>query len=350
MGYLASLLASLLGPAAPAAVLSLAGLGAAVLAYAAYRAAAFARVYAGPLAEASVPVPWARGGAVGLQTGDAALTRVLAPALARFLHAGGGGRAAWALVVGADAGAGVGPALCRELAARGFNVVLYGADGRALRAARARLARAHPDARFRAVVERRAPAPAPDPGFALRVAASLHSLNLTLLVLVDLRADGAKGGRSAPEMLDALRASVAAQAVRVAAAVLPLLRRSRPSLVVAVGPAAPRPGPAARAADLALALARDHGVEAAAHRLGDVAPGEDAASWLRPAPRDAARAVLARVGCGRDVVLPYWPHALLHAARQALVPWALLAQRVAGAKGGGGGWGGKVWGEDAVMA
>ncbi|KAL7622762.1 hypothetical protein AAE478_006440 [Parahypoxylon ruwenzoriense] len=369
MGYTTSLLSFLL---------SLPGLGAAALLFAAYKVLAFVHLYAPPL-----PLAFFSSGdsvGVGIGAGDDALALVLTPPLARYLHASRG-RSAWALVAGADdgcyadcgGGGGVGAELCFELAARGFNVVLYGRSAARLGAMRERLAGLYPEASFRVVVVADALVGAnlsrngvAGAGFAARVAASLGDVNLTVLALVNMdtvnevvsgspgeqaRGDnGEAGGGGGAEIIEALRAGVSAPVVQLVAAVLPLLKRNKPALVIDVGPirvvnsdgdgdhgamTLPSKSKASSLAlSLALGLAREQGVEVVSHRVGEMAnaQGTGAPSLLSPAPRDVARAVLARVGCGKEVIVPHWPHALIQMAREVL-PARVVDQGLARLKG-----------------
>ncbi|KAI1122872.1 hypothetical protein F5Y10DRAFT_281348 [Nemania abortiva] len=62
-------------------------------------------------------------------------------------------------------------------------------------------------------------------------------------------------------------------------------------------------------------------IEVVSHRVGavtEVSHTQAPPSFFRPAARTIARAVLARTGCGRKSVVPYWPHALLHGVLGAL--------------------------------
>ncbi|KAI2469426.1 hypothetical protein F4781DRAFT_442624 [Annulohypoxylon bovei var. microspora] len=236
----------------------------------------------------------------------------------RFLHATRG-KPAWALV--ADAAAPVPREMCFELAARGFNVVLYGqgqGQGDGLGALRALLARRFPENKYRVVV---ADADADAGGradgedrFAARVARSLEDVNLTVVV----------------DNLDTAGAALPAPLV---AALMPLLRRNAPALVVNV--VSPAVGTGVEPCSLCVANKAfssgkygdgdEVGVDLVFCHLGEVASGGQRISLLCPTPRGMARAVLAHAGCSGDsgrgaraVMYPYWPHGLLQGMREVL--------------------------------
>ncbi|KAI0595364.1 hypothetical protein F4775DRAFT_595312 [Biscogniauxia sp. FL1348] len=263
--------------------------------------------------------------------------------LARYLQRSASGQPAWALVTGASDG--IGLALSGELAASGFNVVLHGRSAGKLALARAGLSRAHPGRRFRVLVaDAAAPelyAPPPhdeddDDAFARAVLRPLAGLHLTVVV-------NNAGAGPAPtfgplaayprrELLATLRLNAAFPTLVAAAAMAsrPLLLLLNVASVTDVGmPLLSFYGAAkALAHVLHVALAREAQgtqLEVLSLRLAavtGVSRVSDPPSWLRPDARVVARAILARVGCGRRAVVPYWPHALQLAALGMLPEWA----------------------------
>ncbi|KAI1501975.1 hypothetical protein F5X99DRAFT_381037 [Biscogniauxia marginata] len=258
--------------------------------------------------------------------------------LSRYLH---GDTPAWALVTGASDG--IGRALSAELARQGFNVVLHGRNAEKLDAARAALSASHPGRSFRILVAD-ATSPSlydrpsdpdsdsddPDPFDALL--APLADLNLTVLV------NNAGGGpRPTFGFLESYpRADIVANLrlnagfpTLLSAALIPRLRRRGPALLLNVASVSDDGVPllsfygAAKAAAhvVHVAIAREARMrgegegelEVLSHRIGAVTGVSRLAeepSLFRPDAGVVARAILAKTGCGRSVVVPYWPHAL----------------------------------------
>ncbi|KAG4218659.1 hypothetical protein PC116_g32861, partial [Phytophthora cactorum] len=149
--------------------------------------------------------------------------------MTKFLHAARG-KPAWALV----AGAGQDPVpqeLCFGLAARGFNVVLYGVGSgscdsmaavQRLEALRAKLLKAYPENKYRIVVADTAAPRDAEEGFIADVVGSLEGVNLTVLVnCIGEDGGGIAGGIVSPQLN---------------AALISLLKRSAPALVINVTP------------------------------------------------------------------------------------------------------------------
>ncbi|KAI1418492.1 hypothetical protein F5Y13DRAFT_176573 [Hypoxylon sp. FL1857] len=259
-------------------------------------------------------------------SGDDALTT-------RYMHATKG-RPAWALVV--DASGPMGRALCFELAARGFNVVLYsnsygGAVARQqeLLAVRDELLRAYPENKYRIVVadgnvEGGSRKCGVVGDFADRVATSLEDVNLTVVV------NSMKNTGKSCEAEDA----DTALPVNLMAALMPLLRRNAPALVVNVAASPSAPGitetPLCSFCDVSKASSHDGvDVDVVPCCLGEVATnGRDAVLLIRPTPRALARAVLSHAGYswsrgGSATAYPYLPDGLLQMMRDALPECAI---------------------------
>ncbi|ROW04958.1 hypothetical protein VPNG_07022 [Cytospora leucostoma] len=286
--------------------------------------------------------------------------------LHRYLHHDTAGKPAWALVTGASDG--IGKQLSRELAGHGFNVVLHGRDPTKLAAVRDELAGGFPAREFRSLVadataircnncrdrdrgrdrgSDSTPAKTTPVDFDA-LAASLADINLTVLI------NNAGGGPRSPTyefLQDATEARVldtvnlnAIFPLLLQSALLPQLLVSSPSLVVSIGSLADNGlpmvaayaaaktflGTASRALPGELALLGrgrdgegkgegeeegkgDVEVEVLSVRVGEttgVSDNRRPVSFFMPDAGTVARAVLARVGCGRPAVVGYFPHAL----------------------------------------
>ncbi|KAK8085299.1 hypothetical protein PG997_006570 [Apiospora hydei] len=279
----------------------------------------------------------------------------------------------WAVVTGASDG--IGRVLAQELATAGLNVVLHGRNTTKLEKVQAELKKAHPARSFRLLVAdaslvRGATSLSTGAGsggdhdkgqlLGLDVEAmtkkELDGLHITVLV------NNVGGGVKNPLMGDFLEYSPRQNAEAVSKeslfamhlthALLPQLRKNRPggALIISVGSMADVGMPltamysACKAFNKALfetlaledRLARiddrkgngdeRSNVEIMYVRLGDVTD----VSWRRgagtltmPDSRTAARAILARVGCGKSVVTAYWTHELIRVSTGALPDWLL---------------------------
>jgi len=254
--------------------------------------------------------------------------------LARYRHSTDG-NPPWALVTGATSG--IGKCLAHELAGAGFDVILHGRSETKLAAARAELAAAFPGRAFRSLL---ADAGRTDPDFAALVA-PLADLNITVLI------NNAGGGPSDPtySTLDAqpapsLLATVSLNALFPAlltAALLPRLEAARPALVVNISSLSDNGLPflasysgaksflMTMSACLGRELAIDgRGVDVLGVRVGSVtgvSHNDAPPSFFEPAAPTMARAILARVGCGRQVVVGYIGHALQQAGVELVPAW-----------------------------
>ncbi|KAI0406003.1 hypothetical protein F4802DRAFT_606527 [Xylaria palmicola] len=289
--------------------------------------------------------------------------------LDRYRYADGAGRRAWALVTGASDG--IGKCLALELAGRGFNVVLHGRNPAKLAAVGAALRAAHPGAEVRAVVADASRCHrAADVDFD-RLRDELAGLHLTVLVNCagagPTPSFGALEAYGRDEILDTLHLNAVFPAL-LTATLLPTLKgrrrddsggrrsrsrsRSGPALIINIGSVTDDGFPlvsfysAGKAATHALhkALAREAALddgdgggggqlEVISHRISavtGVSHTRAAPTLLRPDARTVARAVLARTGCGRASVVPYWPHALLQGLL-AVLPRRLADRLVNGA-------------------
>ncbi|KUI65471.1 hypothetical protein VM1G_01274 [Cytospora mali] len=273
--------------------------------------------------------------------------------LHRYLH-DTAGKPAWALVTGASDG--IGKQFCHELAAHGFNVVLHGRNPTKLAAVQGELVRKFPGRGFRSLVADASNIPCNScrdrdgdevvspskskhrtttritPVDFEGIAASLADINLTVLI------NNAGGNNydpvyqflhDAPETRLVSNANLnAVFPLVLQSKLLPQLVRNGPSLVINIGSLSDNGLPllasyASSKAFLAtlgrivgyelLLQGRGDDVEVLAVRVGETtatSANSHPVSFFEPDAGTMARAVLARVGCGRDSVVGYLPHAL----------------------------------------
>ncbi|KAI1826089.1 hypothetical protein F4861DRAFT_530018 [Xylaria intraflava] len=247
-------------------------------------------------------------------------------------------RRAWAMVTGSSSG--IGKALAFELAGHGFSIVLHGRNPSKLEGVRTELRSAYPDVEIRVIIADAARAEAVDFDSIRDEVADLH-----LTVLVNCAGAGPTptfgtlDSYSCAEILRNLHLNIAFPTL-LTAALLPVLRRRHgPFLIINIGSVSDDGFPlisfysAGKTATHALhqALAREAvldnwgaDVEIISHRVAavtGVSHSQAPVSLLTPHSRTIARAVLARTGCGRKSVVPYWPHALAQAFLAVLPTW-----------------------------
>lgn len=274
--------------------------------------------------------------------------------LHRYLH-DTSGKPAWALVTGASGG--IGKQLCHELAAQGFNVVLHGRNPTKLAAVGDEIAKRFPHREFRTLIADASAiscnncrgrngdmvslpatnkvATRTTPANFEVIAASLADINLTVLI------NNAGGNYPTPPdpvyqfLHDASEARLvenvnlnAVFPLLLQSRLLPLLLGNSPSLIINMGSLSDGGLPmlASYASSKAflstlsrvvaneLSLqGRRADVEVLAVRVGETtgtSANAHAVSLFEPDAGTMARAVLARVGCGRPAVVAYLPHAL----------------------------------------
>ncbi|KAI1747988.1 hypothetical protein F4782DRAFT_543098 [Xylaria castorea] len=286
--------------------------------------------------------------------------------LHRYLYTNASGERAWALVTGSSNG--IGKCLAFELAGHGFNIIIHGRNADKLEIVRDEIQAAYPDAEVRVIVADASQCHRREVVDFERIRERLANLHLT--VLINCAGAGPKPAFGALEtyatddILENLHLNAAFPAL-LTAALMPVLRgqyrrnaehtcrenatessprRSRPrrpALIINIGSVTDDGFPlvsfysAGKAATHVLhkALAReavldgwDDEVEIISHRIGavtGVSHTEAPPTLFRPAARTIAKAVLARTGCGRNIVVPYWPHALQQGLL-ALVPARIL--------------------------
>lgn len=256
------------------------------------------------------------------------------------------GRPAWALITGASSG--IGKGFADQLASRGFNIVLHGRNPSKLERVKSELQKRHPARDFRVLVADAEkcintdhhPSKTVSVSFPA-IARSVADINLKILI----NNAGNTIPRSAYETIDAYTAEELAENIcllavfptLMTATLLPALLRGgedEPGLVINVGSLADNGSPllptyapckaflAASSVELAREMKLDgRSVDVLGLRVGEVygtafdLPGP---SFLVPDVEDVVGAALARVGCGRPVVIPYWPHALQDALLRVL--------------------------------
>lgn len=260
--------------------------------------------------------------------------------LGRYAHASPDGQPPWALVTGASDG--IGRALARELAARGFSVVLHGRNQAKLAAVMTDLQQQCPGRSFRLLVADASTVPCVncgDPDQPRRsatavdfeaVRAAVEDLHLTVLV------NNAGGTCPDPAFapLPAMSAAAIAGNVSLNAlfplhltrVLLPQLRRSGPALVLNVGSVADTGMPllssygASKAFLMCMtetlrmeSVLENGGVELLGIRVGrvtDAAHLHDRPSLFMPSSAVLARAALDKAGRDNGIVVGYWTHAL----------------------------------------
>ncbi|KAI1332697.1 short chain dehydrogenase/reductase [Xylariaceae sp. FL0255] len=281
--------------------------------------------------------------------------------LRRYLYADASGRQPWALVTGSSDG--IGKYLASELASHGFNIVLHGRNPEKLENVRKELQIATPNIYFRIIIA--------DASQCHRFGAvdfddikrRLADLHLTVLINCAGSGPNPSFGPLETYSRDQIASVLYLNAVfptMMTATLLPLMRgdapkgngltkdksggipqiqsaTKRPVLIMNIGSVTDAGFPlvsfysAGKAAAHALhqAVAREalldgSGVEIISHRVGavtGVSHQRAPATLFRPHARTLARAILARTGCGRKSVIPYWPHALQQAMLAATPEW-----------------------------
>ncbi|MCJ1468481.1 hypothetical protein MMC07_007110 [Pseudocyphellaria aurata] len=235
-------------------------------------------------------------------------------------------RESWALVTGATDG--IGFCLAQELCDRGFNVILHGRNPSKLERVKASLTHAFPSARIRVFVW---DASLPISSSSLqRLLAGMQDIHLSVLVnnvggtsavFPDLKPLKDHTHDEADAMLN-LNCRFATQLTR---AILPLLQRNQPGLVINIGSAASMGIPYLTVYSGAKAFlmswgkalqielnAEGHDISVMGVVVGNAqsAANRSDATLFTPTSLVMAKAILDRVGCGKSIVVAYLPHAL----------------------------------------
>lgn len=256
--------------------------------------------------------------------------------LRRYLHTTDG-KQAWALVTGASGG--IGSNLAKELARTGFNVVLHGRSAAKLKQIESELTQAYPQRSFRILVLDAAQSfsPAHETNHK-ELLAQIEDINLTVVIN--------NAGGSTERTTDSFDA-LSAERLRTDACVnavfptlllrqlIPQLRRNAPGLIINIGSLADlgvtKVGSYAASKaylmKLTEVLCREMRMEKAdievlGIRVGNVWGTQQTVATTQgvfaPHAATMAKAVLARVGCGRMVIVGHWAHALQFEALQLL--------------------------------
>lgn len=252
----------------------------------------------------------------------------------------------WAIITGASDG--IGKAYAYELADRGFNIVLHGRNSTKLHNVRHELQTEYPHLSFRIII-----ADATDSGpDALEriheIAEGLKDLHIT--ILINNVGAGAKPSSHpaveefhqtlAPD-IDAVISLNARFPIQFTRAILPhLLSHGGPALILSMGSMADAGMPyleiysACKAFLLCFsrALRREMIAEGNANvevlgimtgEVTDVSFDRQKPTLGRPGSRQFAHAAIERVGCGWEVVAPWWPQGLSWAVMDWLPAWAV---------------------------
>ena len=249
-------------------------------------------------------------------------------ALPRYFHAPGGRSAApWALVTGASDG--IGKGFAEELCCRGFNVILHGRDEEKLNGVKAALAARWPDRRVRIIV---IDAHHVSNDIAIEgLAMALREVYITVLInnvggAGPVRPAWRELHRRTGKEVDAFIDVNLRFSTHITRALLPILLRNTPSLVLNVGSIAgdiPTPYATvysgAKAYNMAWSrslkaemVAEGKDVEVLGILVGATQSGHEKreTSFFVPSSRRLACASLDKVGCGKPIVTAFLPHAL----------------------------------------
>lgn len=232
----------------------------------------------------------------------------------------------WALVTGATDG--IGFCLAQELCDRGFNIILHGRNPSKLEGVKASLTHAFPSAQIRIIVW---DASLPISSSSMqRLLAGIQDIHLSVLV-------NNVGGTSAvsPDLktlkdhthdeADAMLNLNCRFATQLTRAILPLLQRNQPGLIINIGSAASMGIPYltvysgakgflmswGKALQIEL-NAEGHNISVMGVVVGNAqsAGNRSDATLFTPTSLVMAKAILGRVGCDRSIVIAYLPHAL----------------------------------------
>lgn len=239
------------------------------------------------------------------------------------------GNPPWALITGGSGG--IGQQLAHELASLGFNIILHGRSQAKLDAVREDLSRLHPDRQFRTLI-----IDASQAFGAAKTSASwlapFQDINLTVVINnaggCTERKMASVDGLSAERLITDVSVNALFPTLLIHQAI-PLLLKNPHGLIVNIGSLADLGVPlggsysASKAylSTMTEVVSREmrlqgRDVEVLGVRLGNVwgtsqtGTGSDTQDFWSPDASSMARAVIARIGCGRHVVVGHWRHAL----------------------------------------
>ncbi|KAH6677199.1 short chain dehydrogenase/reductase [Halenospora varia] len=250
---------------------------------------------------------------------------------------------AWALVTGSSDG--IGHAIAHELCSKGFNIILHGRNPTKLASIQSSLSASFPATHFRTFVAD-ASASTEITSAAIRdLITSIKDLNLTVLVNnVGGTGNMAKDfttltDHTTKEITDLISINMLFT-THLTHALLPLLtqHKSANSLILNTGSnshtgmpymsvySATKAYLSAWGNALSIEMQSEglQNVEVLTVLSGNTQSGQDtrAASLFRPTSRTFARAALAKVGCGRAVVVGYFWHGLQAVVMDLMPVWA----------------------------
>lgn len=258
---------------------------------------------------------------------------------------------AYALVTGSTDG--IGLAFATSLASHGFNLILHGRTTSKLENVQSSLAKQYLDQDFRIIVADASDGPNMERGISA-IVSSLSDLPGPLTLLIN-NVGGQPRSISSRALLpiseqshaqtDALLTLNAAFPAQLTRALLPLLTSSTntPACIVNMSSIASQIGfpytavyGASKAFNLlsSIALSREmimqkKDVEVLALIVGEVAQTsftrEDKGTWMKPTADDFVESALAKVGCGRLSVVPWWGHGVIIAVSVISVSHCLAA-------------------------
>ncbi|KAJ5096763.1 amino acid/polyamine transporter I [Penicillium angulare] len=257
--------------------------------------------------------------------------------ITRYLHTTDG-KSAWALVTGASGG--IGKNIAFQLAGLGFNVLLHGRSIAKLKTLESELLQKYPGREFRILVLDAAQCfnKFGDTTMSNELLVQTGDINLTIVIN---NAGGSTERSLGPlEHLSADRVITDASVnalfpTLLVRQLIPVLQHNAPALIINIGSLADLgvtltgsyAASKAYLMKLTEVLSREmrlgrHDVEVLGVRVGNVwGTGQTVAAapgLFAPDATTMARAVLARVGCGRIVVVGHWAHAVQFGAIQLL--------------------------------
>jgi 17beta-estradiol 17-dehydrogenase / very-long-chain 3-oxoacyl-CoA reductase len=247
---------------------------------------------------------------------------------------------AWALVTGSSDG--IGQGIAHELCSKGFNIILHGRSPTKLSKVQSNLLASFPKTQFRSFVSDAGASTEITSAAVRDLVASIKDLNLTVLVnnvggTGNMAVDFMTFAKHTTKEIEDLISINMLFTTHLTHALLPLLTRNQPALIINTGSASHTGMPympvySATKAYLSVwgnALSiemQSEGldVEVLTVLSGNTQSGQDtrAASLFRPTSRTFARAALAKVGCGRAVVVGYFWHGFQATAMGLMPDWA----------------------------
>jgi 17beta-estradiol 17-dehydrogenase / very-long-chain 3-oxoacyl-CoA reductase len=236
---------------------------------------------------------------------------------------------------------GIGKGYARELAHRGFNVVLHGRNPAKLDGVKKELSEEFANVNFRTIIVDASKGGSDRNNQIEAIVDSLKDLHVTILINnvgSSTRSTGptySTFDKDVPNDIDSLINVNARFPAQFTSAILPLLMAHHgPSLIINMGSMAEAGSPwlsiysASKAFGMSWSrsLAREMHAEGRDVEILGIMTGavtstshsKSPASLLRPDSRTYAAASLDRVGCGEYVVPGYWGHALLKAITDSL--------------------------------